>query len=292
MSRNIMLTVAYQGTRYCGWQVQPNAPTIQEFVETAVKKLTGTDTRVLSASRTDSGVHALAQVASFETQSKIPVERMRRALQRYLPDDITIVDAREVSSEFHATYSAIRKRYRYLIFDGAALPPFLRHQAFRHRSELNVDAMKQALPALLGTHDFRCFETNYPNKATSVRTIMEATLERVPHWSMWAADHSWVPVDARPHQSPLSPLICFEIMADGFLYNMVRAIVGTLVQIGTANKPPEHMAEVVASMDRAKAGTTAPGHGLFLVQVFYPPEQLIPDAQPSGSAAPDDASEK
>lgn len=277
MYRNIMLTVAYQGTRYCGWQVQPDAPTVQEFVETAVKKLTGVETRVLCASRTDSGVHALGQVACFRTQSTIPADRMRRALQRHLPDDIAIVDSREVSSSFHATYSAIRKRYRYLIFDGAVLPPFLRHQAFCHRTELDVEAMQQALPSLLGTHDFRCFETNYPNKATSVRTILEATLQRVPHWPMWGTEHNWLPQDTRPHQAPLSPLICFEIMADGFLYNMVRAIVGTLVQIGSGQKPPQHIADVIASMDRANAGTTAPGHGLFLVQVFYPPEQLIPD---------------
>ncbi len=277
MFRNIMLTVAYQGTRYCGWQVQPNAPTVQEFVETAVRKLTGVETRVLCASRTDSGVHALGQVASFRTEATIPAERMRRALQRYLPDDIAIVNSQDVSPGFHATYSAVRKRYRYLIFDGAVLPPFLRHQAFCHRTELDVAAMQQALPLLLGKYDFRCFETNYPNKATSVRTIMEATVQRVPHWPMWSADHNWLPDHTRPHQAPLSPLICFEIMADGFLYNMVRAIVGTLVQIGSGQKPPEHMTDVIASMDRAQAGTTAPGHGLFLVQVDYPPNLLTAD---------------
>jgi tRNA pseudouridine38-40 synthase len=277
MFRNIMLTVAYQGTRYCGWQVQPDAPTVQEFVETAVKKLTGTDTRVLCSSRTDSGVHALGQVASFRTESKIQGGQFRRGLQRYLPDDISIVNSQEVSADFHATYSAIRKRYRYLIFDGAILPPFLRHQVFRHRSELDVAAMQQSLPHLLGTHDFRCFETNYPNKATSVRTIMEATLTRVPHWSMWTTDHEWMSANARPHQAPHLPLICFEIMADGFLYNMVRAIVGTLVQVGSGKKPPQHIAEVIGSRDRASAGTTAPANGLFLVKVDYPSELLVPD---------------
>lgn len=276
MPRNIMLTVSYQGTRYNGWQIQPDAPTVQEFVETALEKLTGNATRVLSASRTDSGVHALGQVACFQTDSNIVAEQFRRGLQRFLPDDIAIVKSQEVSPKFHATYSAIRKRYRYLIFDGAVLPPFLRHQVYRHRSELDVDAMHAALPHLLGKHDFRCFETSYPNKATSVRTIMEATIERVPHWSAWHGDHDWLPTDARPHAAPLSPLIRFEIMADGFLYNMVRAIIGTLIQVGRGQKPPEHVADVVASMDRSKAGTTAPADGLFLVHVVYPPEELLP----------------
>lgn len=276
MLRNIMLTVSYQGTRYCGWQIQPDAPTVQDCVERALFKLTGTQTRVLCASRTDSGVHALGQVACFQTESTIAAAQFRRGLQRFLPPDIAIVMSQEVSPDFHATFSAIRKRYRYLIFDGAVLPPFLQHQVYRHRSELDVEAMQGALPHLLGTHDFRCFETNYPNKATSVRTIMEATMQRVPHWSIWGTDHNWLPSDARPHQAPHSPLICFEIMADGFLYNMVRAIVGTLVQVGRGQKPPHHIADVITSMDRSNAGTTAPPDGLFLVQVVYPPELLTP----------------
>jgi len=274
MPRNIMLTIAFEGTRYCGWQLQPDAPTVQEFVERATEKLTGTHHRVLCASRTDSGVHALGQVASFQTECTIPAAKFRRGLQRFLPPDITIVQSQEVSPEFHATYSAIRKRYRYLLFDGEVMPPFLRHLACHHRSELNVDAMRQALPFLLGTHDFRCFETQYPNKATSVRTILEATLQRVPVWAMWNSGLDWTPVDGRPRQDPALPLICFEIMADGFLYNMVRAIVGTLIQVGRGQKPPEHLAEVIASQDRANAGTTVPAQGLYLVQVDYPAEQL------------------
>ncbi|MEZ6132832.1 MAG: tRNA pseudouridine(38-40) synthase TruA [Planctomycetaceae bacterium] len=274
MSRNIMLTIAFEGTRYCGWQLQPDAPTVQEFIERATEKLTGVHHRVLCASRTDSGVHALGQVASFQTECSIPAERFRRGLQRFLPPDISIVQSQEVSADFHATYSAIRKRYRYLLFDGEVMPPFLRNLAYHHRSELNVSAMQRALPFLLGTHDFRCFETQYPNKATSVRTIKEATLQRVPVWSMWESAHEWIAVDARARQEPKLPLICFEIMADGFLYNMVRAIVGTLIQVGRSQKPPEHLADVIASQDRSRAGTTVPAAGLYLVQVDYPPEQL------------------
>ena len=279
MSRNIMLTIAYDGTNYRGWQIQPNGLTVQECIERATEKLMGTRHKVMSSSRTDSGVHALGQVASFVTESKIPAEQMRRALQRFLPDDIAIVKVQDVSSEFHATYSAVRKRYRYLIYDGPVLPPFLRTQVMKTRRMLDVAAIREALPGLLGTHDFRCFETSYPNKSTSVRTVMEATVKRIPHWAIWNPEHNWQPPGARPHEDPSSPLICFEIMADGFLYNMVRAIVGSLIRVGTGPWKPEYIAEVVASMDRAKAGSTAPPEGLYLVQVDYPEEQLVPDCQ-------------
>jgi len=272
--RNIMLTVAYDGTNYNGWQIQPDAPTIQEYMERATEKLTGTRCAVLCAGRTDSGVHALGQVASFHTASKIPGEQFRRGLQRFLPHDVAIVDSREVTSEFHATYSAIRKRYRYLLFDGPVLPPFLRNLTHRSKRMLNVAAMNDALPHLLGTHDFRCFETAYPNKATSVRTVMDANITRVPQWDLWSAGHEWQPQTVRPHEDPSSPLICFEIMADGFLYNMVRAIVGTLISIGTGRKPPKEIRRVIESMDRGEAGTTAPAQGLYLVQVDYPAEHI------------------
>ncbi|MEQ9409486.1 MAG: tRNA pseudouridine(38-40) synthase TruA [Fuerstiella sp.] len=275
--RNIMLTVAYEGTAYCGWQVQPNGLSVQECLERATERLTGTRSRVLCAGRTDAGVHALGQVASFRTASGIPGPQFRRGLQRFLPDDITVVAAREATPEFHATYSAIRKRYRYLIFDGAVRPPFLRHLVCPSKVALNVAAMRQALPALLGTHDFRCFESQYPNKATSVRTVMDATLSRVPHWTLWNSDHNWLPEDARPHEDPTSPVICFEIMADGFLYNMVRAVVGTLLRIGRGLRPPDDMQRVIASLDRSQAGSTAPPEGLYLVRVDYPPELLHSD---------------
>ena len=186
------------------------------------------------------------------------------------------MSSREVHFDFHATFSAVKKRYRYLLFDGPVVPPFLRHFVTKSRGAVNLAAMQQALPALQGTHDFRCFETNYPNKATSVRTVMEATLKRVPVWAMWQGDHSWQPEDPRPHEDPDSPLICFEIMADGFLYNMVRAIMGTLLRIGSGSRPPEYMQEAIASMDRSHAGATAPAEGLYLVEVDYPEELLRP----------------
>lgn len=274
--RNVMLTIAYDGTAYCGWQIQPNCLTVQECVERATEKLTGARCRLLCAGRTDSGVHALGQVASFRTTSSIDAAQMRRGLQRFLPDDITIVKSQDVSDQFHATFSAIRKTYRYLIFDGFVCPPFLRNGVCRSRVPLNVEAMRAALPALHGTHDFRCFETQYPNKATSVRTIESATMQRIRHWPVWNADHDWIPTDPRAHENQAAPLICFEITADGFLYNMVRAIMGTLISIGRGRKSPDYMQQVVESMDRSMAGTTAPPEGLYLVRVEYPPEHLKP----------------
>ena len=281
MLRNIMLTIAYDGTAYRGWQIQPNGLTVQECIETATEKLFGTRHKLMSSSRTDSGVHALGQVASFKTNSRIPNKQIRRGLQRFLHDDIAIVNVQDVADDFHATYSAIRKRYRYLIYDGPVLPPFLRNYVMKSRPTLNVAAMQQSLQGLMGTHDFRCFETSFPNKSTSVRTVMEASIQRVPHWSIWNPPHHWQPLDkvthdnAKPHEDPGSPLICFEIMADGFLYNMVRAIVGTIVRVGTERWPVEYVGEVVSSMDRNQAGSTAPAEGLCLVKVDYPEEQLI-----------------
>ncbi|MEZ6124804.1 MAG: tRNA pseudouridine(38-40) synthase TruA [Planctomycetaceae bacterium] len=290
--RNIMLTIAYEGTAYRGWQVQPNGLTVQQCVETAVERLIGEPVRVLCAGRTDSGVHAVGQVASFPTRSRIPAESFRLALQRFLPRDIVIVRSQEVSLDFHATYSAIRKRYRYLIFDGNVPMPFLNHLVTYFRGPLDIDAIRSALPALLGTHDFRCFETQFPNKSSSIRTVQDVTIQRLPQWSVWsslsvapgtalpepAADED---IDLRMRHSDLkaaaSPVICFEIMADGFLYNMVRAIVGTLIPIGLRRKPPEHLAHVISSMDRSQAGSTAPPEGLYLLQVDYPAHLLQPE---------------
>ena len=268
--RNIMLTIAYDGAAYQGWQVQPNGVTVQECVESAVLRLTGEKRRVFCAGRTDSGVHALGQVANFHTNSRIPVEKLRGGLQTFLPADIVVVSASEAAATFHATYSAVTKRYRYVIFDGDVCPPFLRNYVQRSRVRLNADLMAEAAQHLLGTHDFRCFETKYPNKETSVRTVMDVSLRRLAGWHPWTTDHDWLPAQNPRHDHADRPFIVFEIMADGFLYNMVRAIVGTLTEIGRGKNPPECIVDVVRSMDRARAGMTAVPGGLYLVHVEYP----------------------
>ena len=268
--RNIMLTIAYDGTHYRGWQIQPNGLSVQECVENAVEKLTGDRQRVYCAGRTDAGVHALGQVANFPTNSSIPIDNIRRGLQAYLPNDIVVVSAKEVSKSFHATYSAIHKRYRYVIHDGDVCPPFLKHYVHRSQNQLDVNRMAEAASFLLGTHDFRCFEKHFPNKSTSVRTIMDVSIRRVSCWLPWTSPHDWVPIQGGRHDQPETPLIVFEVMADGFLYNMVRAIVGTLTEIGLGKQPAESLRDVICSMDRAQAGMTAMPNGLYLVSVEYP----------------------
>ncbi len=274
--RNIMLAIAYDGTDYRGWQVQPNGITVQECVESAVEKLTGETRRVFCAGRTDSGVHAIGQVANFRTNCRIPIQNIRRGLQRFLPTDIVIVSATEVHADFHATYSAVQKKYRYVIADGDVMPPFLNRFVCRSTFHLDADLMAQGASHLLGTHDFRCFETEYPNKSSSVRNIMEATITRTAEWSPLGGAHAWKPAFGREYHHFEAPYIVFEVMADGFLYNMVRAIVGTLMEIGRGLHPPSFMADVIQSMDRNIAGTTAPANGLYLVHVEYPQSLLTP----------------
>lgn len=287
--RNIMLTLAYDGTAYCGWQVQPNGISVQECVERAVEKMTGRPASVLCAGRTDAGVHALAQVANFRTSCRIPGQQMRRALQSYLPQDIVVVRSRDVTPEFHATYSAVRKRYRYILYDGPICPPFLRNLVHRPRHPLDAAAMNDAAQYLLGTHDFRCFETQYPNKHSSVRTIMEARVFRQSTWLPWQSLHEWTsgghhPSEIRPQECVDSPYIVFDVMADGFLYNMVRAIAGTLLRVGLGQQTPAAVRDVIDSRDRARAGMNLPPGGLYLVQVDYPEHLLGADPETADSA--------
>ena len=279
--RNLMLTLADDRTAYVGWQTQANGLAVQECVERAVEKLTGVRSVVLCAGRTDSGVHALGQVVSLRTRTRIVADQFRRGLQRYLPDDILVVAARDVSPKFHATWSAIGKSYRYVIFDGVICPPFMSRLVSRVRQPLDVSAMQAALPWLLGRQDFRCFETHYPNKQTSVRTITSATIQRLPVWMPWSTSHQWLTgsthiSELRPVEVQESPYIVFDVTADGFLYNMVRAIAGTLMRIGVGHRPPEDMRDVIRSLDRNEAGMTAPACGLYLVQVEYPEDLLQP----------------
>lgn len=261
-SRNIRLTLAYDGTNYVGWQVQTNGLAIQSVVERAIEKLTGTYSSVLSAGRTDSGVHALGQVASFHTTSLIPPENFRTALQVHLPRDIVILDSQEAPPGFHATFAAKSKRYRYVLYNGMMMLPFLQRFAYHIRKPLDAAAMHEAGQVLLGTHDFRSFETDWPNKATSVRTVMDLTVRRTAVWQPWSNT-------VEESKSADGEFIVFEVKADGFLYNMVRTIVGTLISVGRGRWSAEDVRQIVAAQDRRKAGNTAPACGLFLVQVDY-----------------------
>lgn len=245
--RYLKITLAYEGTAYAGWQVQPGShgPTIQGKVEEALAFLTGEKIRVVAAGRTDAGVHARGQVISFTTHSRIPVERWPWALNSVLPEDIVALEAVEVGPDFHARFSAKSKTYRYTIDNGIFPDVFKRKFAWHVRYPLDLQAMEKAALYLVGRHDFRSF-------AAAGRPVKNFERE--------VKDVCWLKE---------GPFIHFEITADGFLYNMVRIIVGTLVEIGLGRRRPEDMEVILAGRKRSLAGPTAPAHGLCLMRVDY-----------------------
>jgi tRNA pseudouridine38-40 synthase len=245
--RNIQLTLAYDGTDFHGWQRQPALRTVQEVLEAALEQLTGTPTSATAASRTDAGVHAIGQSAHFLTASNHPAETFVRALNALLPADVRVQGARDRPQAFHATLDARSKRYRYVIDNGLFASPFQLRYSWHVRRPLDVAAMEAAAAALLGRHDFRSFETDWPNRTSSVRTITDLRVARS---------------DA---------FVTIEVEADGFLYNMVRSITGTLMWVGTGKRPAGWVAEVLKAESRVEAGPTAPPQGLFLVAVRYAP---------------------
>jgi tRNA pseudouridine38-40 synthase len=247
--RTLKLTLAYDGTAYAGWQVQPGQRTLQETLEAALTNITGTAIRVTASGRTDAGVHALGQVVSFNTESTLPADVIQRALNAELPHDMAVLDAADAPPGFHAIRDAARKRYRYVLDDGPVPDVFRRHYAWHYRQRLDAAAMHRAAQPLLGTHDFRSFESAWPQRTSSVRTVFEISVARG-----LSGDEN---------------LIALEVEADGFLYNMVRAIVGTLVEVGRGSRSESWPAEVLAAQDRRVAGMTAPAHGLFLLRVEY-----------------------
>ena len=287
--RHLRLTLAYDGTDFAGWQVQPNQRTVQEELERGIERLTGHSVRLMCAGRTDSGVHALGQVVSFSTSSTIPADKWRPALQTKIPHDVVIQSAEEVDEAFHATYSARSKRYRYLILNSRVDNPFLRRFVWRMGYPLDVEAMNASVQCLKGTHDFRSFETNWPNKATSVRTVYDVAVRRIEQRNLFDA----APLLAGPAEAsaPDSPLVCLEIEANGFLYNMVRCIVGTTANVGRGTWPVDAVERALASQSRIEAGDTAPAEGLYLVQVNYDRdlggEVGVPDEGDAGRLKPE-----
>jgi tRNA pseudouridine38-40 synthase len=247
--RSIKLILAYDGTAYVGWQRQRSGPSLQAALERSLARITGEKTHAVASGRTDAGVHALGQVVSFHTQSRLSPEIFQKALNSDLPRDMAVVSAEEAPPGFHAIRHAVRKRYRYVIHDGSNPDVFGRNYAWHYRSRLNAELMHQAARGWLGTHDFRSFESHWPQRRTSVRTIFDVSAVRRP--------------------PPDEDRIDFEVQADGFLYNMVRTMVGTLVEVGRGYRPVEWPAEVVAAQLRKAAGMKAPAHGLFLVNVDY-----------------------
>jgi tRNA pseudouridine38-40 synthase len=247
--RNIQVILSYDGTDFHGWQRQPGLRTVQQVLEEALEQLTGVRPTTTASGRTDAGVHALGQSVHFFTASRHAAETFVRALNALLPRDVRVLDARERPQAFHATLDAKSKRYRYVIDNGRIASPFQLRFAWHVPRPLDVAAMGRAAVSLLGRHDFRSFETEWPNRTSSVRTIQDLSVRRD------------------------GEIVTMEVEADGFLYNMVRSITGTLTWVGSGKRPEAWVAEVLAAENRVEAGPTAPPQGLFLVWVRYGPEE-------------------
>ena len=242
--RNIKLVIHYDGTNYHGWASQPETATVQGTIEEVIEKLTGQPVKVYGSSRTDAGVHALGQVANFRINSPVPTENFSNALNNLLPQDITIADVCEMPDDFDAISDTIEKRYDYLINTTPICPVLARNQWHRP-GMLDIGKMHQAAQKLVGKKDFKSFASAADQRESSVRTITLCQVEQE------------------------GDVIRISVAADGFLYNMVRNIVGTLVEVGRGAQPESWPAEALRAADRAAAGPTAPPQGLFLVRVDY-----------------------
>jgi tRNA pseudouridine38-40 synthase len=255
--RNIGLLVSYDGSAYNGYQSQPGGNTIQDRLEEAIRLLTGETVRVIGSGRTDAGVHARGQVVNFRTESRIPVERWALALNTRLPDDIVVLAAAEVPADFHARHSAVRKTYRYTINSCRFPDVFRRRYQFHHPTPLDFGAMREGAQHLLGEHDFSSFASPQSALPHHVRTLYEARLELERQDEGGEAGRG---------------IVHLYVTGNGFLYNMVRIIAGTLIQVGEGKRAPGDIAAILAARDRSQAGPTAVPHGLALWEVEYGPE--------------------
>jgi tRNA pseudouridine38-40 synthase len=244
------MTVAYDGTAYAGWQRQTNGVAIQQLFEEALLRIVGRETRVVGSGRTDAGVHAKGQVCSFRTQTSLAPDSLARALQANVPHDVVVLDVRETLPDFHAQRCAKGKRYRYCIDDGPAPNPFLARYAWRSFRPLDAERMQLAAARLVGTHDFKSFEAKGSERKSTVRTITHSRVVR--------EETAW------------GEAIWFEVAANGFLYRMVRNLVGLLFKVGRRACEPEWVEEVLAARTRTQKYPTAPPQGLFLWSVDYP----------------------
>ena len=253
--RNIKLVIEYDGTNYHGWQFQPGLKTIQGELESKLSMITKAATKVSGAGRTDAGVHALGQAANFKTDTRMTQEEFKAALNHVLPKDIVITGVHEVEDDFHARYSAVSRTYRYTILNAATPSAFLRNYAYRVICPIDVDSMTHACETLLGSHNFSSFASTGDPVKTFVRTVNDARIldtgcsVQLPHME---------------HQ-----LIHFQIEANAFLRCMVRAITGTLLEIGKGRMSPGQMQEILEARCRSAAGPSLPARGLCLIKVDY-----------------------
>ena len=244
--KRIKLTVAYDGTNYCGWQVQPNGITVEEVLNRELSRLLKEEITVTGASRTDSGVHSLGNVAVFDTDTRMPAEKISYAINQRLPEDIVVQDSCEVPEDFHPRFAASQKTYEYKILNRKFPMPTLRRDTLFYCHPLDEGRMRQGAQFLVGTHDFTSFSSVKAQTNTFVRTVYELTVERTE-----------------------DDIIHIRITGNGFLYNMVRIIAGTLLLVGAGKLEPEDVGRILAAKDRGAAGPTAPAHGLTMIGITY-----------------------
>ncbi|AFS77725.1 tRNA pseudouridine synthase A [Gottschalkia acidurici 9a] len=244
--RNIKLTIKYDGSRYKGWQRQENTDmTVQEKIENVLKRITNENIEIIGSGRTDAGVHAIGQVANFKTESDMSLKEIKKYFSIYLPDDIVIDRVEEVEERFHSRYNAISKKYLYKIWNGDNLDPFSRKYSVHIEQSLNLEKMRKGAGYLIGEHDFTSFTTDKSKKKSKVRTIYSIDITK----------------------NDKSVEILFH--GNGFLYNMVRIIVATLIDVGLEKSKPENVLKILEGKNRALAGDTAVAKGLYLLEVEY-----------------------
>jgi tRNA pseudouridine38-40 synthase len=243
--RTIRLIIEYEGTAYAGWQLQPNGLSIQEVVEGALARVLGEEVRLISSGRTDAGVHARGMVAHFVTSRDLPRSAFREGTNRHLPRDVAIRDADEAPSGFHARFDARGKWYRYTLYLGPMRSPLAARTSWHIRSSIDVDAMSAGAAAFVGTHDFAAFRSSACEAKTTTRTIFSVSLARE------------------------GDLLHIDVKGSGFLKNMVRVMVGTLLEIGMGKRHPGDVELLLREGVRSRAGRTAPPCGLCLMEVWY-----------------------
>lgn len=245
-SRNIRIVLAYDGTPYLGWQIQPQGPTLQSVLQESLRTITGEQTIVKGSGRTDAGVHAIGQVANFHTMSTISPHDFVRALNSVLPPTVAVTGADEVDLSFDAQYSAVNKLYRYRVFNRRERSPFELNTAWHINTALDIDSMSSVLRILLGKKDFSSFRASGCVARSPMRTVSKCDINCE------------------------GDIILFEFEADGFLRHMVRNLVGSLIDVGRHRFSPDDFAAILEARDRTRAGRAAPPHGLYLVRVDYP----------------------
>lgn len=243
--KNIKLTIEYDGTKYSGFQKQKNSITIQQKLEESIEQIVKEKIEVIGSSRTDAGVHARGFVANFVTESSIPNARFKDAINSKLPKDIVILNSEEVEACFHSRYSSVSKEYSYTILNRTQPSAIERNFVYHYKKELDYEAMQLACTYFIGQHDFSAFKSTGSSAKTSVRKIKKAFLQK--------------------DQEKL----IFFIEGDGFLYNMVRIMVGTLIDVGINKVKPYEILDIIKSKDRSRAGKTVPASGLCLEVVYY-----------------------